>query len=32
MFVAAPNLVRRIYRLRPPAVEGGAPASEGAAA
>ena len=32
MFVAAPNLVRKIYRLRPPAVEGGAPATEGAPA
>ena len=32
MFVAAPNLVRKIYRLRPPAVEGGAPAEEGAPA
>lgn len=32
MFVAAPDLVRKIYRLRPPAVEGSAPAAEGAAA
>jgi general nucleoside transport system permease protein len=32
MFVAAPDLVRKIYRLRPPAVEGGAPMDEGAPA
>ena len=32
MFVAAPDLVRKIYRLRPPAIETGAPAAEGASA
>ena len=32
MFVADPDLVRKIYRLRPPAVEGGAPLDEGAPA
>lgn len=32
MFVAAPGLVRTIYRLRQPAPEGGAPAEEGAPA
>lgn len=32
MFVAAPGLVRTIYRLREPALEGGAPVEEGAAA
>ena len=32
MFVAAPNLVRKIYRLKPPPIEGGAPADEGAPA
>jgi simple sugar transport system permease protein len=32
MFVAAPDLVRKIYRLRPPAMETGAPAAEGASA
>lgn len=32
MFVAAPDLVRKVYRLRPPRAEAIAPASEGAAA
>ncbi len=32
MFVAAPNLVRMIYRLKPKGAEPGAPAEEGAAA
>ena len=32
MFVAAPNLVRMIYRLKPKGSEPGAPAEEGAAA
>jgi ABC-type uncharacterized transport system permease subunit len=32
MFVAAPNLVRKLYRLKPKAAEPGAPAEEGAAA
>ena len=32
MFVAAPDLVRKLYRLKPPPLEGGAPAEEGAAA
>lgn len=32
MFVAAPDLVRQVYRLRRRAPEGGAPAEEGAAA
>jgi simple sugar transport system permease protein len=32
MFVAAPNLVRKIYRLKPKGAEPGAPAEEGAAA
>ncbi len=32
MFVAAPDLVRQIYRLKPKAPEGGAPADEGAPA
>ncbi len=32
IFVAAPDLVRKIYRLRPKAAEPGAPAGEGAAA
>ena len=32
MFVAAPGLVRQIYRLKPKGVESGVPAEEGAAA
>ena len=32
MFVAAPNLVRKLYRLKPKGTEPGAPAEEGAAA
>ncbi len=32
IFVAAPDLVRKIYRLRPKSAESGAPAEEGAAA
>lgn len=32
IFVAAPDLVRKIYRLRPKSAEPGAPAEEGAAA
>jgi len=32
MFVAAPDLVRQIYRLKPKGDETGAPAEEGAAA
>jgi len=32
MFVAAPDLVRKIYRLRPKGVDSGAPSEEGAAA
>jgi simple sugar transport system permease protein len=32
MFVAAPNLVRKLYRLKPKGAEPGAPAEEGAAA
>jgi hypothetical protein len=32
IFVAAPDLVRKIYRLRPKSSESGAPAEEGAAA